>query len=299
MNTGIEELRERMEHATAGIAVPGGLARRAAQHRRRRIVMRAMAAAGTAVVVAGVAIAAATAAAPHEGGAIAGTRLVSDIRTALDAATAGDDIMQVRIQNRQAEAWYYRNAREILTRSEIFSASGQPSFDRGYTATSTSVTYTSVSYAAKTWSTSTVKADKLRPPGQPGLRGTCLAAICLDLRQDPAALTSDIREALSHGQLTRDGTEDINGVNAIKLVAVVTKPQASGQFAFVGRTTLWVNPATYLPVRINTNLTATLGHGQTTHIVGTRDVSWLPATSANLADLRVPIPAGFTQVSRR
>ena len=164
---------------------------------------------------------------------------------------------------------------------------------------STSVTYTSVSYAAKTWSTGTVQADKLRPPGQPGLRGTCLAAICLDLRQDPAALTSDIREALSHGQLTRDGTEDINGVNAIKLVAVVTKPQASGQFAFVGRTTLWVNPATYLPVRINTNLTATLGHGQTTHIVGTRDVSWLPATSANLADLRVPIPAGFTQVSRR
>jgi hypothetical protein len=299
MNTGIEELRDRMEHATAGIAVPGGLARRAAQQRRRRILTRATAAAGTAVVLAGVAIAATTAAAPHEGGTIASARLVSDIRSALDAAAAGDDIMQVRIQNRLAEAWYYQNAREILTRSEIFSASGQPGFDQGYAATSTSVTYTSVSYAAKTWSTSTVQAGKLRPPGQPGLRGTCLAAICLDLMQDPGTLTSDIREALSHGQLTRDGTEDINGVNAIKLVAVVTKPQASGQFAFVGRTTLWVNPATYLPVRINTNLTVTLGHGQTTHIVGTRDVSWLPPTSANLADLRVPIPAGFTRVSHR
>ena len=298
MNTGIEELREQMEHATAGIAVPGGLARRAVQHRRRRILTRATAAAATAVVVAGVAIAATTAA-PRDGGTIASARLVSDIRSALDAAAAGDDIMQVRIQNHLAEAWYYQNAREILTRSEIFSASGQPGFDQGYAATSTSVTHTSVSYPAKTWSTSTVKAGKLRPPGQPGLRGTCLAAICLDLMQDPGTLTSDIREALSHGQLTRDGTEDINGVNAIKLVAVVTKPQASGQFAFVGRTTLWVNPATYLPVRINTNLTVTLGHGQTTHIVGTRDVSWLPATSANLADLRVPIPAGFTQVSRR
>jgi|HubBroStandDraft_2_1064218.scaffolds.fasta_scaffold101946_2 hypothetical protein len=298
MNTGIEELREQMEHATAGIAVPGGLARRAVQHRRRRILTRATAAAATAVVVAGVAIAATTAA-PRDGGTIASARLVSDIRSALDAAAAGDDIMQVRIQNHLAEAWYYQNAREILTRSEIFSASGQPGFDQGYAATSTSVTHTSVSYPAKTWSTSTVKAGKLRPPGQPGLRGTCLAAICLDLMQDPGTLTSDIREALSHGQLTRDGTEDINGINAIKLVAVVTKPQASGQFAFVGRTTLWVNPATYLPVRINTNLTATLGHGQTTHIVGTRDVSWLPATSANLADLRVPIPAGFTQVSRR
>jgi hypothetical protein len=298
MNTGIEELREQMEHATAGIAVPGGLARRAVQHRRRRILTRATAAAGTAMVVAGVAIAATTAA-PRDGGTIASARLVSDIRSALDAAAAGDDIMQVRIQNRLAEAWYYQNAREILTRSEIFSASGQPGFDQGYAATSTSVTHTSVSYPAKTWSTSTVKAGKLRPPGQPGLRGTCLAAICLDLMQDPGTLTSDIREALSHGQLTRDGTEDINGINAIKLVAVVTKPQASGQFAFVGRTTLWVSPATYLPVRINTNLTVTLGHGQTTHMVGTRDVSWLPPTRANLADLRVPIPAGFTQVSHR
>jgi len=298
MNTGIEELREQMEHATAGIAVPGGLARRAVQHRRRRILTRATAAAATAVVVAGVAIAATTAA-PRDGGTIASARLVSDIRSALDAAAAGDDIMQVRIQNHLAEAWYYQNAREILTRSEIFSASGQPGFDQGYAATSTSVTHTSVSYPAKTWSTSTVKAGKLRPPGQPGLRGTCLAAICLDLMQDPGTLTSDIREALSHGQLTRDGTEDINGINAIKLVAVVTKPQASGQFAFVGRTTLWVNPATYLPVRINTNLTVTLGHGQTTHMVGTRDVSWLPPTRANLADLRVPIPAGFTQVSHR
>jgi hypothetical protein len=298
MNTGIEELREQMEHATAGIAVPGGLARRAVQHRRRRILTRATAAAATAVVVAGVAIAATTAA-PRDGGTIASARLVSDIRSALDAAAAGDDIMQVRIQNHLAEAWYYQNAREILTRSEIFSASGQPGFDQGYAATSTSVTHTSVSYPAKTWSTSTVKAGKLRPPGQPGLRGTCLAAICLDLMQDPGTLTSDIREALSHGQLTRDGTEDINGINAIKLVAVVTKPQASGQFAFVGRTTLWVSPATYLPVRINTNLTVTLGHGQTTHMVGTRDVSWLPPTRANLADLRVPIPAGFTQVSHR
>jgi hypothetical protein len=300
MNTGIEELRERMEHATAGIAVPGGLARRAAQHRRRRIVTRATAAAGTAVVVAGVAIAATTAVAPRDGGTIASARLVSDIRSALDAATTGDDIMQVRIQNRLAEAWYYQNAREVLARDVIFSASGQPSFDQGYTATSTSATSTSVSYTAKTWSTSTVKADLLRRyPFPPGLRSTCLAAICLNLRQDPGALTSDIREALSHGQLTRDGTEDINGVNAIKLVAVVSKPQASGQFRFVGSTTLWVNPATYLPVRIRTNLTVTLGHGQTTHMVNTSDVSWLPPTSANLADLRVPIPAGFTQVSFR
>ncbi|HEV2255454.1 MAG TPA: hypothetical protein VGS06_19950 [Streptosporangiaceae bacterium] len=42
MSTDLEgQLRQRMEHATAQIQVPRGLARRAARHRRRRIVIRA------------------------------------------------------------------------------------------------------------------------------------------------------------------------------------------------------------------------------------------------------------------
>jgi hypothetical protein len=292
MNTEVGELRASMERATAGITVPGDLARRAAQHRRRRVLTRATAAAGAAVVVAGVAIAATTAAPPRDGGTIAGARLVSDIRSALAAASASDDIMHVRIQNLRAESWYYRNAREILTRSEIFSASGRPSFDQSSTATSAGITGTFVSYGAKTWSTSTLETDGLRKPSLPGLHGKCLASVCLSLMQDPGSLTSGIREALSHGKLTRDGTEDINGVDTIKLVAVVSKPQ----FTAMGSTTLWVNPATYLPVRIQTNLTVPLGHGRTSHLIETRDVSWLPPTSANLADFRAPIPAGFTQV---
>jgi hypothetical protein len=300
MNTGIEELRERMEHATAGIAVPGGLARRAAQHRRRRIVTRATAAAGTAVVLAGVAIAATTAAAPRDAGTIAGARLVSDIRSALDAAATGDDVVRVRASNGQTDLWYYRSAREILMRTEAFSASGQPSLDQGYTATSTSLTATSVSFQEKNWSTWTVKADLLRQIGRPGLHDTCVAAaICLSFTQDPATLTADIREALSHGKLTRDGTEDIDGVDTIKLVSVRNKPQASADANFLVATTLWVNPATYLPVRLQINTTVNLPDGHTSHAVFSSDVSWLPPTSANLADLRIPIPAGFTQVSHR
>ncbi len=53
MSTGLEEqLRQRMEHATAQIQVPRGLARRAARHRQRRMVIRAGAAAATAAAVA-------------------------------------------------------------------------------------------------------------------------------------------------------------------------------------------------------------------------------------------------------
>jgi hypothetical protein len=53
MSTGLEEqLRQRMEHATAQIQVHRGLALRAARHRQRRMVIRTGAAAATAAAVA-------------------------------------------------------------------------------------------------------------------------------------------------------------------------------------------------------------------------------------------------------
>jgi hypothetical protein len=52
MNAGLEELRERMERATAGLVVPSGLACRAARHRRRRILTRATVAAAVAAAAA-------------------------------------------------------------------------------------------------------------------------------------------------------------------------------------------------------------------------------------------------------
>ncbi len=56
---------------------------------------------------------------------------------------------------------------------------------------------------------------------------------------------------------------------------------------------LWVDAATYLPLRE----TDTFGPpGMTTST--TVDDEYLPATSANLAKLRAPLPAGFKQVSQ-
>jgi hypothetical protein len=59
MSTDLEgRLRERMEHATAQIQMPLGLARQAARHRQRRIVLRAAAAAtAAAAAAAGIAVA--------------------------------------------------------------------------------------------------------------------------------------------------------------------------------------------------------------------------------------------------
>jgi hypothetical protein len=63
----------------------------------------------------------------------------------------------------------------------------------------------------------------------------------------------------------------INGIDTIKITGT------SGPFTF------WVNPVNYLPVRAN------LGQRQT-------DFRWLPASPANLARLKVTVPAGFRRV---
>jgi hypothetical protein len=50
-----------------------------------------------------------------------------------------------------------------------------------------------------------------------------------------------------------------------------------------GQLTLWVNPATYLPVRLQTGGLRT-------------DFQWLRPAPAHRAVLNLPVPAGFRQV---
>ena len=80
-----------------------------------------------------------------------------------------------------------------------------------------------------------------------------------------------IRSQLACGAYTVAGRQVIDGIDTIKITGT------SSPFTF------WVNPVNYLPVAAN------LGHRQT-------DFHWLPATPANLARLKVTVPAGFKQV---
>jgi hypothetical protein len=109
---------------------------------------------------------------------------------------------------------------------------------------------------------------------------------------DLPVLTANIRQALACGQLTNGGTEHVNGVDAIKLVSMVTLTETSG-VSITTTTTLWVDPVTYLPVGFEFANEASNSHqpmGQ-----GPMDITWLAPTSANLALLTVQIPPGFTQ----
>ncbi len=56
--------------------------------------------------------------------------------------------------------------------------------------------------------------------------------------------------------------------------------------------TLWVSPATYLPMRLTWHWLDRRGAGPGTL---TGDFRWLRPTAANLANLRVTVPHGFRQ----
>jgi hypothetical protein len=80
-----------------------------------------------------------------------------------------------------------------------------------------------------------------------------------------------IRAQLACGAYTVVGKQAVGGVNAIEITG------SSGHLR------LWVNSATYLPMRLEEAGLQT-------------DFQWLPATPANLAMLKLPVPPGFHQV---
>jgi hypothetical protein len=84
-----------------------------------------------------------------------------------------------------------------------------------------------------------------------------------------------IRTELSCGELTPAGRQQVDGVDAIKFTGQHDGP------------TLWVNPATYLPVRLKTDA----------GIAFQTDFGWLSPTVARLDQLNLTVPAHFRRVA--
>jgi hypothetical protein len=304
MSTELEDrLWWEMRDVTAGARVPPGLARRAWRNRRRRIMTRAAAAAGTAAAVA-VALVAAGATGASRGADVHTTAyIVKHAESALDTAVAANDIMYLRATDGTAERWFYLGPQGSSNRYETFSGSGQPGMDIGVAATPASRTITWVGYRTRTWWRMEQAAT---PAPQPAAQDSCSSQIPvgLDAYQSPAVLVANIREALACGQLTNEGTQYAGGVNAIKLVSVrafhvqMRNPalKHTTNLTVTVTTTLWVDPASYLPVRWAQDGKVTGRKGMVVPSVD-EDVQWLRPASANLAQLTVPIPPGFTQVS--
>jgi hypothetical protein len=287
-----------MERYTADLRAPAGLTYQVARRRRRRLVLRSLTGAAAALVAGAAALAVAVIPGATGTGrpALDAAYVIKNVSSALSAAEPGT-IAQMTITTSggpgaatSAEEWSNGNE----WRSVTYSTPGHPIYDEGFSPTSS---YTLVSYPTKTWarqagigspavpslgSPSTKRACGPVVGASPvlfrlGLPGTSTSASSL-----PTTVATALHTAVSCGSLTVAGRQTVDGTDAIKLTSRTGSLIAE---------TIWVNPDTYLPVRVVVRSAYTPGLRQTA------DFTWLPPTAQNLAKLTVPVPGGFRQVS--
>jgi hypothetical protein len=153
------------------------------------------------------------------------------------------------------------------TKRSVFTASGQHLFDEGFTFGNGSLITTVVDYASHTWWT----ARSPRPASTGPAPVTCLPGGGVRLSGGHHAWPDFIRSQLSCGAYAVVGKQAVDGTDAVKITGNS------------GHLTLWVNPATYLPVRLQAGGLRT-------------DFQWLRPTPAHRAMLNISVPAGFRQV---
>jgi len=288
------------ETGAPGPAVTAARASRPAAYRRRPALLSAAAVA--AVLTAG-AVAVAAIGLPGAGRgsierpAVNTAYVVKRVDSALSAANPGA-IAQMTVTTQSAatsggqatpataEEWSYGDRWRAVTHS----SSGHVLYDEG---SGTASVYTVVNYRTQTWAR---QHESGRPAAlAPGARGCApvVAALPLlfqpglpaggpDASWLPSTVAKDLRAAVSCGNLASAGTQRVDGIEAIKLTS---SPDS------VIPETIWVSPGTYLPVRVVIRpAPGTPGPWQGVNI------TWLKATTQNLANLTVAIPSGFRRV---
>jgi len=299
VNTELEQrLRADMEHATRDVRVPPGLALKAYRHyHKRTMTTRAVAAAGAAAV-----LTAGTLSVAEVTGAFGGStgglqaRTTAYVISRVERALAAPDMANMVGYTRTMYPagvtlqpvpggvngsggpgassprtggyellWAYHRS----TKLSAFTATGQRVFDEQITALKGSLATTVLTYASHTWWT----AQSARPVGAGSASQGCLPGGQIRLNGSANAWPDFIHSQLACGAYTMAGRQVLGGVNALKITG------GSGQI------TLWVNPVTYLPMRLE--------QGGLIQV----DFQWLAPTRANLAMLNMPVPASFHHVA--
>jgi hypothetical protein len=293
MNTDVEDLlREGMERFTATLRAPAGLTRVVTRRRRRRrLVWRSAAGAAAALTAASVALVVVGSNGPPVYADVA-----HRVDRALTAAEPGE-IAEITVITKSGaglagpaattttQEWSYG----AEWRSVTSSPPGHPVYDEGSTSASV---YTLVSYLKQMWARVSwpQKATPLTGPhgcdvavtalpllfrfGLPGA-GSFAGAL-------PATVVGDLRASIACEKLLVAGRQRLDGIETIELTS-----RPDGAVA----ETIWVSPGTNLPVRM---VVRSLSGREV--VWQTADITWLRPTAANLAELTVPIPAGFRHI---
>jgi hypothetical protein len=299
VNEDIAELvRQGIDRLPADVTAPARLAAQARRHnRRRRSALALTVAAGTA----GVASAAVLVATGNGAGARAPDQawltayVAGRMEKALSPASLADMVSVTTVQaaaiplpggmttvNPLTVSWSYRN----LSRDEYFGKTGQPAVDVGDNwgtmRPGGTDRETTVDYVRGTWSRVSYPIEGPGPgmitPASSGCASqkTPVGYVGMPLpffQPTPGY----VKATVACGALAADGHAVVDGVDTIKLVGTA-KSKARPL-------TVYVDPATYLPLRV-------VELGQQT------DYQWLQATPANIAQLRVPVPAGFRRTAQ-
>ena len=325
MSTDVEDLlRESMQRFTEGVRAPAGLACRASRlRRRRRIIRGAVACAAAATAAAGVAVAmtaAGTVAQP--GSSLAQARaaayVVSRVKQALASehqVFRGDTVSHMFIGDKLAQgdqpsvSWAYQahNRFEEFTGASCgqVTPGGDCTHQGGsqrYLADGTALvngklTGAYVTYYDHRYSLSPVYAA---PPSACGR-----AAIGMGGPPVPTShWSSFIRATLDCGAAKVTGHVQINGQETIQITGKpitvrLSRGAGNAVHEHYARAlwTLYVNPSTYLPVRMIGVTETSGGSGGHTRFESVTNVRWLPPTPANVARALVTIPPGYHQVS--
>lgn len=315
MSTNVEDLlRESMESFTEGVRAPAGLAYRAAHQRRRRRIVRRVtlcgAAAATATAVAAALIVAGTVAQP--GSSLAQARaalVVSRVKHALASERNVFVGTTMSTGGQPSVTWAYggHNRFEEYTGAQCgqVNSSGDCSHQGGsvrYLAAGTALvngklTGAYVTYFDHKYSLSPVYSTPASACGH--------AALQMGGPPVPTAhWSSFIKATLDCGAARVTGHVWVNGQETTEITGKpITVRLGRGEGHAVHEKyaralwTLYVNPSSYLPVRV-IGVTETFGGaGGHTRFQSVTNVRWLPPTPANTARALVTIPPGYHQVS--
>lgn len=333
MNGDVEELlQEGLGRLTAGARIPPDLlAKACVRQRRRKLARRAVLAGATAAVTAAALVAVSSGGTPARtpaGGHQAQANGGGPVRAASGGGTAAHTAAYVIRRVERALAgqhlvfvghttstwgpsitWAYgpRHRWEELTGRGCGHAlpSGEcthrgpsePYLAQGTALVGGKLTGVYVTYFDRRWS--------LVPAPTPA--SACSVTGALEMGGPPIPANhwaNFINATLACGAASVAGHAWIGGVQTTKItgsqVAVKLSPgyaQAVHQKRARVRWTLYVNPKTYLPVRIYSSTQTFGGPGSGTLTSSVTDVRWLPPAAANIAQALVTIPAGFRHVN--
>ncbi len=323
MSTDVEDLlREGMERFTEGVRAPAGLAYRASRQRRRRRIVRGAVLIGTAVATATAVAVAMTAAGTvaQPGSSLAQARAAALVVSRVKHALAAENQVFVgrtvsfsggtlSADNQPSVTWAYgsHNRYEEFTGAACghAAASGdctQQGGSQRFLAAGTALVNGNLTGAYVTYYDHkySLSAPYTSPPSACGK-----SALLMGGPPVPTARwAAFIKATLDCGAAAVTGHVWVNGVQTIRITGKpVTVRLSRGEGNAVHEKyaralwTLYVNPSSYLPVRLVSATETFGGSGGHTRFESVTNVHWLPPTAANVARALVTIPPGYHQVS--